>query len=276
MSATKELFSLEQRTVLITGGAGLLGPRHAIAILDAGGTAILVDINRTRLKEVVSDLKKTYGVKVFGYVCDITNENRVKALFEKIKSKHGFIHVLINNAANNPHVTAKGMINPTRFEQFSLRSWNEDFAVGVSGAFLMSKYFGHEMAQRRGGVIINIASELSITAPFQRLYRQKNVADDKQPVKPVSYSVVKHGLVGLTKYLATYWADKNVRVNAVSFGGVQNGQPAAFLRRINKLIPLGRMAQKDEYQGVILFLSSEASSYMTGSNVVIDGGRTVW
>ncbi len=273
---TLGLFSLKGRKAIITGGAGFLGPRHAEALLDAGAEVVLVDINKDRLKETTDRLRSKYGKGVYGYRCDITSEKKVMAFFEKVTKKHGFFDILINNAANNPIVTSEGLKNLTRFENFPVSTWNEDFAVGVTGAFLLSRFFGQEMAKNKRGVILNIASELSTTAPNQSLYRKKGVSEDKQPVKPVSYSVVKHGIVGLSKYLSTYWADRKVRVNSVSFGGVYNNQPPGFLRRINKLIPMGRMAKDGEYKGIVLFLCSDASSYMTGENVVIDGGRTTW
>jgi NAD(P)-dependent dehydrogenase (short-subunit alcohol dehydrogenase family) len=132
------------------------------------------------------------------------------------------------------------------------------------------------MAKKKSGVILNISSDLGLIAPDQRIYREKNVPEEKQKVKPVTYSIVKHGLIGLTRYLATYWADKGIRVNAVCFGGVYNNQPEDFVKKLVKLIPMGRMAKPDEYKGAIQFLISDASSYMTGSIVVIDGGRTCW
>jgi NAD(P)-dependent dehydrogenase (short-subunit alcohol dehydrogenase family) len=132
------------------------------------------------------------------------------------------------------------------------------------------------MAKRKTGVIVNVASDLAVIAPDQRLYRVESLREDEQPVKPVTYSVVKSGLLGLTRYLATYWSKENIRVNAISPGGVLNGQPEVFLSRLKELIPMERMANRDEYQGAILFLCSDASSYMTGANLVIDGGRTCW
>jgi NAD(P)-dependent dehydrogenase (short-subunit alcohol dehydrogenase family) len=148
--------------------------------------------------------------------------------------------------------------------------------VGLTGAFLCSQIIGSELARRRRGVIVNVASDLALIAPDQRIYRQGGLPVEQQPVKPVTYSVVKTGLLGLTRYLATYWAEAGVRVNAISPGGVQSGQPEDFVRRLSELIPLGRMANQNEYQAAILFLCSDASSYMTGANLVIDGGRTCW
>jgi NAD(P)-dependent dehydrogenase (short-subunit alcohol dehydrogenase family) len=164
----------------------------------------------------------------------------------------------------------------SRLERFPVEQWDADIAVGLTGAFLCSQTFGTEMARRGKGVVLNIASDLAIIAPDQRIYRQPDRSEDQQPVKPVSYSVVKTGLIGLTRYLATYWADKGVRVNAISLGGVYNDQPIDFVQKLTELVPLRRMADVDEYQGAIVFLCSDASSYMTGSNLVIDGGRTTW
>jgi NAD(P)-dependent dehydrogenase (short-subunit alcohol dehydrogenase family) len=157
-----------------------------------------------------------------------------------------------------------------------MHQWEQDLAVGLKGAFLCSQVFGTEMARRERGVILNVASDLALIGPDQRIYQRNGVSEDRQPVKPVTYSVVKSALLGLTRYLATYWADRGVRVNAISPGGVYNGQDSEFVAKLSNLIPLGRMASVNEYRGCILFLCSDASSYMTGANLVVDGGRTAW
>ena len=161
-------------------------------------------------------------------------------------------------------------------ENFPLEIWNNDLAVSLTGAFLCSQIIGTEMAKAGKGVILNIASDLGVVAPDQRIYRRDNLPEDMQNVKPVTYSVVKFGIIGLTKYLATYWAENGVRVNSLSPGGVYSNQPEEFVQKLTNLIPMKRMAGIDEYKGAIVFLCSDASSYMTGANLIIDGGRTCW
>jgi NAD(P)-dependent dehydrogenase (short-subunit alcohol dehydrogenase family) len=272
----KEIFDLTGRTAVITGGAGLLGVKHAEAVALAGATPVLVDIAGDAAEERARQIGAKYGVAALGLPCDITRPSDVQALLQRVLDATGRVDILINNAANNPKAEAPLGENWSRLERFSLEQWQADVAVGLTGAFLCSQTFGTEMARRGKGVILNIASDLALIAPDQRIYRRPGVSEDQQPVKPVSYSVVKTGLLGLTRYLATYWADKGVRVNAISLGGVYNDQPDEFVQKLTGLVPLGRMADVDEYQGAIVFLCSDASSYMTGSNLVIDGGRTVW
>jgi NAD(P)-dependent dehydrogenase (short-subunit alcohol dehydrogenase family) len=186
------------------------------------------------------------------------------------------VDILVNNAANNPKMEKQFDIEFSRLEFFPLKQWETDLAVGLTGAFLCSQVIGTEMARRKHGVIVNVASDLALIAPDQRLYLQSGLPDDQQPVKPVTYSVVKTGLIGLTRYLATYCANDGVRVNAISPGGVFNNQPEEFVHRLSNLIPLGRMAKADEYQAAIIYLCSDASSYMTGTNLIVDGGRSSW
>ena len=269
-------FDLTGRVAIITGGAGLLGEQHARAIAMAGGIPVLVDIQQQQASEKAAALSREYGVPAIGCAADITRQPEIEALRAEILARFGRLDILINNAANNPKMEAGTEVNFSRLENFPLAQWEADIAVGLTGAFLCSKVFGTYMAGHGGGVIVNVASDLALIAPDQRIYRQPGAPEQMQPVKPVTYSVVKSGLVGLTRYLASYWADKNVRVNAISPGGVYNGQPEDFVARLTNLIPLGRMATISEYQGAIVFLCSDASSYMTGSNLVVDGGRSCW
>jgi NAD(P)-dependent dehydrogenase (short-subunit alcohol dehydrogenase family) len=276
MKKPENPFDLTGRVAVITGGAGLLGEQHARAVAVAGGIPVLADIQPQHAHEKAAALSREYGIPAIGCATDITKEREIEALRTELLARFGRIDILINNAANNPKMEASTELNFSRVENFPLVQWESDIAIGLTGAFLCSKIFGNHMASNGGGVIVNVASDLSLIAPDQRIYRQQGVLDQMQPVKPVTYSVVKSALVGLTRYLASYWADKNVRVNAISPGGVYNGQPDDFVERLTNLIPLGRMAAIDEYRGAIVFLCSDASSYMTGANLVVDGGRSCW
>lgn len=270
-------FSLTGKTALITGGAGLLGIAHAKALLTVGAKVFLTDINYETLLEAKLSLLEMQPGEVEIFVMDVTSEESINDLYMDIKKSGCRVDILINNAAINP--TASSLVDSvrtTRLENFSLDRWINEINVGLTGAYLCSKIFGTEMASDgKGGVILNIASDLSVIAPDQNLYRQEGLADEMQAVKPVTYSVIKTGLIGLTRYLSSYWAHKGVRANALSPGGVYAGQDEEFVQRLNKRIPMGRMATEDEYAGAIQFLCSDASAYMNGQNIVIDGGRSV-
>ena len=274
-----EKFSLSKKSVLITGSSGLLGIQHAAAILKIGGNVVLTDINKSNLLDVTKNLSKVYDEKkLISYVMDVTKKEDIINVFHKIKKENIRIDVLINNAAIDPKVVSGNeIVESSRLESFELEQWNKQLEVGLTGAFLCSQIFGHAMSiDGKGGVILNIASDLSVISPDQRLYKKNGIDDDLQPVKPVTYSVIKTGLIGLTKYLSTYWAHKGVRCNALSPGGIYNQQDKEFINKLENLIPLGRMANKNEYQSTIQYLCSDASAYMNGQNIIIDGGRTVW
>jgi NAD(P)-dependent dehydrogenase (short-subunit alcohol dehydrogenase family) len=275
MDMIKQLWDLKNHVVVITGGAGLLGIKHAEAIAEMGGIPVLLDVNSTELEQAKHKLQETFGGDVLTYVCDITNDAQVRETLASILKCYNRVDVLINNAAVNPKLESDNQ-HFSRFENFTVTQWVAEMNVGLTGSFLCSQVFGSFMAKREKGVIINVASDLGIIAPNQSLYKIDGVENDLQPVKPVSYSVIKHGLIGLTRYLATYWADKGVRCNALAPGGVYNGQNEVFVKRIKDLIPMKRMATPDEYKSSIVFLASEASSYMTGSVLIIDGGRSCW
>jgi NAD(P)-dependent dehydrogenase (short-subunit alcohol dehydrogenase family) len=272
----KELYGLSGRVVIITGGAGLLGSFHAEAIAEAGGYPVLADINAERCDTVAAGLSQRYGIKVVGLHTDVTDKIQVEAMMRQVLDEFGRVDVLINNAANNPKVEDTSATGWSRLESFPLEQWNRDLAVGLTGAFLCSQVLGTYMSVHGGGVILNIASTMAIAAPDQRIYIKPGLPPEEQMAKPVSYPPIKAGLLGLTSYLATYWAEKNVRVNAISPGGVYDGQTEPFLSSYTNRVPMRRMAQKGEYKGAILFLCSDASSYMTGANLVIDGGLTCW
>jgi len=272
----KDQFNLKGKIAVITGGAGLLGKKHAEAVAEFGGVPILLDIADKSGKEIAGRISNEYKVDCQYIHCDITDERQIKKARDEIVNKYVHIDILINNAAMDPKVEASEFKNLSRLEYFSVDQWNLELAVGLTSAMLCSKLFGLEMVKNGKGVILNISSDLGIISPDQRLYRKSGLTDEEQLVKPVTYSVLKHGLIGLTKYLATYWADKGIRCNALCPGGVYTNQSADFVQKISQLIPLGRMADIDEYKAAVVFLVSDASSYMTGANLVMDGGRTCW
>ena len=266
---------LENKIAVITGGGGLLGVKHAEALLEANVKVLLLDINAEALNLAKTNLN---SVNCETLICDITSEEAVKTALSFAVQKWGRApHILINNAAIDPKVKKNDDgKNLSRLENFSLEQWNLEINVGLTGSLICSKIFGSEMAKLKSGVILNIASDLGIIAPDQRLYRKEGVAEDQQNVKPVTYSVIKHGLIGLTKYLATYWGPVGVRCNAFAPGGVYNNHPEEFVAKISQLIPMGRMAKIGEYKESILFLCSDASSYMNGAVLTADGGRSAW
>ncbi|MDB5996945.1 MAG: Oxidoreductase [Pseudomonas sp.] len=275
-NTTANLFDLNGRVAVITGGGGMLGYQHAVTIADLGGIAVLLDINAQGLESNKARLQDELGVEPLCLTVDITDVDAVSAACSAVLAKHGRVDILINNAARNPKVEGNDGKEFSRLENFPWEQWRLDIDVGLGGAFNCAKVFGPHMAAQGHGVIVNIASDLGVIAPDQRLYRVEGKAADEQPVKPVTYSVVKHGLIGLTKYLATYWCEQGVRCNALSPGGVYAGQNDVFLGKLTQLIPLGRMAKVDEYRGALAFLCSDASSYMNGANLVVDGGRSTW
>jgi NAD(P)-dependent dehydrogenase (short-subunit alcohol dehydrogenase family) len=275
----RDQFDLTGRVAVITGGIGLLGRKHAEAIAEAGGWPVLADLDKVKLAAAAAEIAQQYNVQSLGLTVDITRPDAVERMLAQILKAFGRVDILINNAAVNPTMTAESETDEpsrSRLEHLPLEVWQRDLAVGLTGSFLCSRVIGAEMARRGSGVILNIASDLGLIAPDQRIYQRPALAADRQPVKPVTYSVVKHGLIGLTRYLATYWADRGVRANALAPGGVSNDQDDAFVQRLTQLIPMGRMARVDEYKAAVLFLVSDASSYMTGATLVMDGGRTAW
>lgn len=274
-----EKFDLTGKTALITGAAGLLGKEHAAALLECGAGLVLTDIAEPALDVVCAELAQSFpSGKWVAARMDVTRAEDIGRVAERLAAEGLRVDILVNNAAIDPKVSGdRGVVESSRLENFPLAQWDLQLAVGLTGAFLCSQVFGTAMAaDGLGGVILNIASDLSVFSPDQRLYRKEGLPEDRQPVKPVTYSVIKAGLVGLTRYLATYWADKGVRANALSPGGVFNGQGEEFVHRLTGLIPLGRMADRDEYRAAVQFLCSDASAYMNGQNIVMDGGRSAW
>lgn len=273
----KNLFDMSGKTAIITGGGGLLGVFHARALLQQNCNVELWDIDSAGLKVSLSSLQEEFpSQNCITRVVDVSIEEDIKSAVEVLRNEKIEIHVLINNAAINPKVSTSQKNNLARFEDFDVEEWNREVSVGLTGSILCCKHLGQWMVEKGNGVILNISSDLSVIAPNQNIYVNANLPESEQPKKPVSYSVIKTGLVGLTRYLATYWAESGIRVNALSPGGVLDGQDSSFVSKLVNLIPMGRMASPGEYIGAIQFLCSDASAYMTGQNIVIDGGRSIW
>ena len=271
------LFRLDEKVIVVTGASGLLGRKHVEAIAAYGGIPILLDLSQQAVEVLADQLKQKYGVKAAGFSVDITNEKQIEQNCIVLIKKYGKIDGLVNNAANNPKVEDSNNTNFSRLENFPINSWNKDISVGLTGSFLCAKHYGHEISKNpNGGSIVNISSDLGLIAPDQRLYSKSGLPENQQSVKPITYSVVKTGLIGLTRYLSTYWAKKNVRCNAMCPGGVENDQPNDFIREVSSRIPMNRMAQVNEYQGTLIWMLSDASSYLNGAIIPVDGGRSAW
>lgn len=270
-------FNLKNKTALITGASGLLGRMHAEALLEINSDIVLTDVDVDKLNSVKKELQLKYDNHIEIMFLDVTSEKNIYEVMKSLNDNGIRVDILINNAAINPKQSSiKGNIRTTRLENFSVDRWNQELSVGLTGAFLCSKIFGSKMAEdKKGGVILNISSDLSVIAPDQRIYRQDNIDEELQAVKPITYSVIKTGLIGLTRYLASYWPDKNIRANALSPGGVYTNQDQEFVKKLSSLIPMGRMANIDDYSSAIQFLCSDASKYMSGQNIIIDGGRSI-
>jgi len=254
----------KKKVAIITGGGGFFAYQHVLAMHKINAEILLIDIDKKKLIEIKTNLNKL-NILVNILKVDITREIEILKLKKFIIKKFKKIDILINNASID-HIPNKKNI---KFKDLTLKSWNKEIGVGLTGTFLCSKILGELMSIQKNGVILNISSDLSIIAPDQRIYSHLKFE------KPITYSAIKHGIVGITKYLAAYWAKDNVRVNCISPGGIENNQNKLFIKKIKKLIPLGRMAKNDEYVGAIKFLCSDDSSYITGQNLIMDGGRSI-
>jgi len=275
---TVDLFRLDGKTAVITGGAGLLGTKHAEAIAEMGGIPVLLDTDKGRLDDRVAELEKKFGQGPLGFAVDITNADEMGRVVSEIIRQRGGIDVLINNAAMTVESSLgkSGYFAP--FEEYEVSLWEQALSVSLTGAFIVTQAVGRHMKERRMGAVLNIASDVGVFSPDHRIYRPDPATDyPGVPFNtPLSYSVAKAGLISMTRYLATYWADYNIRVNALSPGGVHTNQSEGFVKRLTQLIPLGRMASSDEYKGAVVFLVSDASAYLTGFNIVMNGGRVAW
>jgi NAD(P)-dependent dehydrogenase (short-subunit alcohol dehydrogenase family) len=266
-------FDLDARTVVITGGAGLLGAAYAKALVQAGASVVIADIDLAAAEKVVHGLGAPAACALR---LDVTDPASIDNFVEETLGWFGTIDGLVNNAALDPKFDpAHRECRKPGFEDYPLELWNREMAVNVTGQFLCAQRMGRVMLEQGRGSIVNVSSIYGLVGPDQRLYREPG-EEVPSKTKPVTYSVSKSAVIGLTRYLAAYWAGRGIRVNTLTLGGVFNGHDDGFVARYSSRAPLGRMARVDEYCGALLFLLSEASSYMTGANLVVDGGWTAW
>ena len=275
--AAAELFRLDGRVALITGGAGLLGRRHCEALLELGARVVIGDLDGSRAEELATQLSPQNAL---GVQLDVADQEAVQTTVEAAVHRFGRLDILVNNAA----LTVRGgseRLSPADYfapvETYSRAVWDQALAVNLTGMLLCAQAAGRQMLAQGGGVMVNVASTYGVVAPDQRIYEGVRSPYADTPFNtPVSYAVTKSAVLGLTRYLATYWGRKNIRVNALTPHGVYDNHDETFVRNFVYRSPLGRMARKDEYRGALLFLVSDASSYMTGANLIVDGGWTAW
>lgn len=272
----QEKFDLKGRAAIVTGGVGLLGTEFCRTLAEAGASVAVLDLNASASQTVADSLTKS-GYNALGVSVDITKPDAVNAAIEKVLSAFGRLDILVNSAALDPKFDADAMkrgITPGAFEDYPLDQWSAAMNVNLTGLFLMTQTCVKPMlAQGKKGSIINICSTYGLNGPDQRIYIKDG---QRVAYKPVYYTVTKAGVLGFTKYLAAYYAGTEIRVNALTPGGIYNDHEAYFEKNYSAKTILGRMARKDEMNGALLFLASDASSYMTGNNVVVDGGWTAW
>lgn len=272
MSNLPKLFDLHDRVAVITGGAGLLGSEFCLTLAEAGASVVVADPNQTSLDQIVKTLHQN-GFDSFGVDVDVSKAELVNQMIQQTMDTYNRLDILVNSAALDPKFDPQHSGYTNSFEDYPLEGWNQALAVNLTGMFLCCQAAVKQMLAQGKGVIVNLCSIYGITAPDQRLYHREG-----QPpqYKPVYYPVTKAGVLGLTSYLAAYYAGKNIRVNALSPGGVYNKHDDEFVRAYSARTVLGRMADKGDMNGALLFLASDASAYMTGANLVIDGGWSTW
>ncbi|MBU2456286.1 MAG: SDR family oxidoreductase [Proteobacteria bacterium] len=276
IKSIEEMFSLAGRVVILTGGAGMLGHQYTRVLLLAGARVVVADIRVEIAKQVAHQAIEEVDGEAFGLGVDVSSKDEVTQMIDEVLKRWGRIDILINNAAIDPKFDAKvANLQTYNFEDYPLKLWQRSLDVNLTGAFLCAQAVGKVMVRQGGGVIVNICSTYGLVAPDQRLYKQAEEAEQTL-FKPADYAVTKAGIAQLARYLAAYWGDKNIRVNTLTPGGVYNAKDDEFVCKYSARTPMGRMAEKDEMCGALLFLASDASSYMTGANLIVDGGWTTW
>jgi NAD(P)-dependent dehydrogenase (short-subunit alcohol dehydrogenase family) len=272
MTGFKDLFDLKERTAVVTGGCGILGQRFAEGLAEFGASVALLDLDETALQKAASEISARHGARVKGYACDITQPEAIRNVAKAIEAELGPVSILLNNAASKTR-DVDAFFAPV--ETFSLETWREIMAVNLDGMFNVAQVFGTLMAERGYGSIVQTASIYGLMAPDQRIYEGSEYLG-RAINTPAVYTASKAGVIGLTKHLATYWGTQGVRVNTLTPGGVESGQNDTFKQRYGARVPLGRMARADEMVGAVLFLVSDAASYVTGQNIAVDGGLSAW
>ena len=273
MANVLDRFNLQGRTALVTGGAGLLGSGFSRTLAQAGAAVTVADLDLGRAQEVTDTIIKDGG-KALAVEIDVTHAGSTRAAMAAARDEFGSLDVLVCSAALDPKFDPHlGQKNEDNFEDYPLSAWQQALDVNLTGAFLSAQAAAHYMLAGGRGVMVLIGSIYGLGGPDQRLYERP---DGPRQYKPPYYSATKAGLLGLTRYLAAYYAGQNIRVNALSPGGVFNGHDEHFVQAYSQRTMLGRMADKEEMNASLLFLASDASSYMTGANLVIDGGWTAW
>jgi NAD(P)-dependent dehydrogenase (short-subunit alcohol dehydrogenase family) len=266
-------YRLDEKIAVVTGGAGLLGSEFCQTLSAAGARVILADINR-ELGERISSGFEQAGLEVEYFPLDVTSADSIEALMQRIDRTYGGLDILVNSAAMDPKFDPQQAEKQIYdFESFPLDSWQNALDVNMTGMFLVTQAVSRLMIRKKMGSIINICSTYGLVGPDQRIYEKPG---ESQRYKPVYYSVTKAGVLGFTRYLASYYAGTEIRVNALTPGGVFNNHDDDFVKAYSARTILGRMARKDEMNGALLFLASDASSYMTGANLIVDGGWTAW
>ena len=276
IKSVKKQYDLTNKVCVITGGAGFLGRQFTSAILEMGGLPILIDVDENSLKEATEQIGSDEN-RIHSIVVDITDEKQIASAVGKIKSEFNSIDVLINNAALTKYgCDADHEAFFAEFEHTNDEVWEQGIKINLTATMLCCKNFGSVMVKQRKGSIINIGSDVGVISPDQTIYQPDDDYNGVPFNTPVFYSVSKAGVIHLTKHLATLWAKYNVRVNSFSPAGVYRDHDPEFVKKLSSRIPMGRMASINEYKGAIIFLASDASSFMTGHNLIMDGGRTIW
>jgi len=266
-----ELFSLKEKVAVVTGALGLIGKNHCRALAEAGANVIVCDLNESECADFAASL----SVLSLGISADITNKKSIEQLRDEVISNYGKIDILVNNAAiNDKFEDPLSALDESKFENYPLEMFKKSLDVNIVGMFLCSQVIGSEMAKAGYGSIINLASTYGVVAPDQSIYKNEN--GEQTFYKSAAYPVTKGAVISFTRFLAAYWGNKGVRVNTLSPGGVRDNQEEFFVKNYSAKTPLGRMAQPNDYKGALVFLASDASSYMTGANLVVDGGWTAW